>query len=214
MIQAVIFDFDGVIGDTMKDNCLAWQKAFSSHGYEIEALEYYKLEGMGRYQIANYFIDKYKLNPSIKTSVVEAKENNYKANNTFKIYDHVGDIFALLNSKKIKTAIVTGASKERMSNSLDTVIANQISALITADDVINTKPNPEPYLKAVSKLNIEAKNCLVIENAILGIESAKAAKCKCFALETTLTKKELSLADEIFSSHKELLIKFETLFNN
>lgn len=212
MIKAVIFDFDGVIGDTMKDNCIAWQKAFAAYNFYLDATEYYMLEGMGRFQIAEHFIEKYNLDASIKNEVVEAKENNYKTNNTFKIYDYVMDIFALLKQRNIQTAIVTGASKERISEHLDPTIASQLTALVTADDVIHTKPNPEPYLKAMSKLNFKPEDCIIVENAILGIESAKAAKCVCFALETTLTKAYLSQADEIFATHKELLTKFETIF--
>jgi beta-phosphoglucomutase len=212
MIKAVIFDFDGVIGDTMKDNCVAWQKAFAVYNFNLDALEYYKLEGMGRFQIAQHFIEKYNLDISIKDEVVDAKETIYKVNNSFKIYNHVMDIFALLRKHKIQTAIVTGASKDRISKYLDITIASQITALVTADDVIHTKPNPEPYLKAIEKLNLKPEDCIVIENAILGIESAKAADCKCFALETTLTKEYLFQADEIFATHKELLTKFETIF--
>lgn len=212
MIKAVIFDFDGVIGDTMKDNCIAWQKAFKPYGFQLDASEYYRLEGMGRFQIAQHFIDKYNLDASIKNDVVEAKEHNYKTDNTFKIYDHVLSIFAFLKQKGISTAIVTGASKERITEHLDSGIASQVTTLVTADDVTHTKPHPEPYVKAVTKLNLDPENCIVVENAILGIESAKAANCKCFALETTLTKKDLLQADEVFATHKDLLTKFETIF--
>jgi beta-phosphoglucomutase len=211
MIKAVIFDFDGVIGDTMKDNCIAWQKAFAEYDFDLKSDEYYRLEGMGRFQIAQHFIDTYQLDASIKNDLVEAKEANYKNNNTFRIYDHVMDIFSLLKQKNIATAIVTGASKERITEHLDERIANQLTALVTADDVTHTKPHPEPYLKAVAKLNLKPEECIVVENAILGIESAKAANCKCYALETTLGKKDLVMADEIFATHKELLSKFETI---
>ena len=61
MIRAVIFDFDGVLADTMFDNCKAWQEAFALYGFQMDAIEYYRLEGMGRFQIAEYFIEKYLL---------------------------------------------------------------------------------------------------------------------------------------------------------
>ena len=211
-IEAVIFDFDGVIADTMKDNCIAWQSAFELYNLTINPDEYYRLEGMGRFQIADYFISKYNLDPSIRTRVVELKEINYKKNNQFRIYDYVEEIFSLLNKKKIPIAIVTGASNARISENLNKNLINNLSVLITADDVINTKPHPEPYLKAISFLDKKAENCLVIENAILGIKSAKSAGCICYALETTLDKFQLNGADEIFSSHIELLIKLKSLF--
>lgn len=214
MIEAVIFDFDGVIGDTMSDNCVAWQKAFARHNFSLPSSEYYKLEGMGRYQIAEHINADNSLGLEAGTisSIVAAKELYYKNNNTFKIYEGVNAIFSLLKRNNVGIAIVTGASRARITEHLDKSLETQLSALITADDVTHTKPHPEPYLKAVAELNKVPENCLVIENAILGIQSAKAAGCVCFAIETTLSKPDLLLADEIFPSHKELLAKFESLF--
>jgi HAD superfamily hydrolase (TIGR01509 family) len=213
MIRAVIFDFDGVLADTMFDNCKAWQEAFALYGFQMDAIEYYRLEGMGRFQIAEYFIEKYLLEPSIKKNLVEAKEMNYKKNNSFKYYDFVNEIFSFLNEKGISTAIVTGASKTRIKEHLDENISQYLKALVTADDVINTKPNPEPYLTAAAMLGMNPNECLVIENAILGIDSAKSAGCHCFALETTLSADYLAKADEVFGSHEDLYTKLITLFN-
>lgn len=213
MIRAVIFDFDGVLADTMSDNCKAWQDAFAVYGFHMDAIEYYGLEGMGRFQIAEYFIDKYFLESSIKKDVVEAKEMNYKKNNTFKYFQYVHDIFSFLNKKNIPIAIVTGASRDRIKEYLDEKISLHLNALVTADDVIHTKPDPEPYLSAATMLGINAKECLVIENAILGIQSAKSAGCHCFALETTMSATDLTEADEVFDSHKNLFTKLMTLFN-
>ena len=213
MIRAVIFDFDGVLADTMFDNCKAWQKAFALYGFQMDDIEYYRLEGMGRFQIAEYFIEKYSLEPSIKKNLVEAKEMNYKKNNSFKYYDYVNEIFAFLNEKGISTAIVTGASKTRIQEHLNENISQYLKALVTADDVMHTKPDPEPYLKATAMMGMNPKDCLVIENAILGIDSAKRAECHCFALETTLSATDLSEADEVFDSHKNLFTKLITLFN-
>ena len=213
MIRAVIFDFDGVLADTMSDNCKAWQDAFAVYGFHMDAIEYYGLEGMGRFQIAEYFIDKYFMDPSIKKNVVEAKEMNYKKNNTFKYFQYVHDIFSFLNKKNIPIAIVTGASRDRIKEYLDEKISLYLNALVTADDVIHTKPDPEPYLSPATMLGINAKECLVIENAILGIQSAKSAGCYCFALETTMSATDLTEADEVFDSHKNLFTKLMTLFN-
>lgn len=211
MIRAVIFDFDGVLADTMFDNCKAWQKAFALYGFQMDDIEYYRLEGMGRFQIAEYFIEKYSLEPSIKKNLVEAKEMNYKKNNSFKYYDYVNEIFAFLNEKGISTAIVTGASKTRIQEHLNENISQYLKALVTADDVMHTKPNPEPYLKAAAMMEINPKDCLVIENAILGIDSAKRAGCYCFALETTLSADDLAEADEIFTNHFQLLNRLKQI---
>ncbi len=212
MIEAVIFDFDGVVGDTMHDNCVAWQKSFERYGFALPAADYYKLEGMGRYQIAEMIIANNGLDPRLVEDIVTFKEAYYKNNNTFKLYDGVEDILSFLKGKGIPIAIVTGASRARITEHLDKEIERQLTVLITADDVTHTKPHPEPYLKAVAALAVPAGNCIVVENAILGVQAAKAAGCKCFALETTLSKADLAMADEVFATHNELLSKFENIF--
>jgi beta-phosphoglucomutase len=214
MIEAVIFDFDGVIGDTMADNCIAWQKSFEKYHFKLAAADYYKLEGMGRYQIAENIVNRYGLDAGIVNDVVEAKELYYKLNNTFRIYDGVTAIFNCLRKNNIPIAIVTGASRARISDHLDAALSRQLQVLITADDVTHTKPHPEPYLTAVAQLGKEPQNCVVVENAILGVQSAKAAGCRCYALETTLSREDLSMADEVFATHKELLTKFENIFKH
>jgi beta-phosphoglucomutase-like phosphatase (HAD superfamily) len=79
--------------------------------------------------------------------------------------------------------------------------------------VTKGNPDPEPYLTAMNKLAVPAPACLVIENARLGIRSAKAAGCTCYALETTLAAGHLLEADEVFPSHNELLERLRTVFD-
>ena len=71
-------------------------------------------------------------------------------------------------------------------------------------DVQNGKPHPEPYLKALTKLNVSPKEAVVFENAPFGIRSAKAAGLFCIALETSLPASYLKGADAIFSSFKAI----------
>lgn len=212
MLKAVIFDFDGVVGDTMKDNCVAWEKSLLSFGIKIEPLEYYLLEGMGRFQIARYFINKYKIDPFKENEIVFRKEESYIQNNKFKIYPDIFAIFSYLNKHCINKALVTGASNSRLNKSLDNDLLSEFSVVITADDVVNSKPDPEPYNKALERLGLSPISCIVVENAKLGIQSAKSAGIKCFAIETTLDKTFLSEADEIFSSHEMILNKFKEIF--
>lgn len=212
MIRAVIFDFDGVIAETMADNCKAWQHAMMLQDIKIDPIEYYLLEGMGRFQISEFFINKYNLNPMLKQVIAEAKEEYYNTNNSFRIYDEIEEILNFLSSKKIQIGLVSGASRGRISKCLSQKYLSFFEYIVTADDVTDSKPHPEPYLRAIDKLGIQACDALVIENAQLGIRSAKAAGCECFAIETTLDRDYLSESDEIFNNHSDLLTKFKTIF--
>ncbi len=101
-------------------------------------------------------------------------------------------------------ALVTGTSRDELQRMLSEEIQSYFSEIITGTDVIHGKPNPEPYQKALLKLNLNPIDAFVIENAPLGIQSAKAADIRCIALETSLPKEYLSDADHVFSSFDNL----------
>lgn len=210
-IEAVIFDFDGVIADTMQDNFKAWEKAFSDYGAKIQAIDYFLMEGMGRYEIAEAFIEKTRLDKTLVNTLVQKKEDNYKCDNNFTIYKEIPLLLQLLQKHQIKIGLVTGASRDRIEHTLGEELKKYFSVIVTSDEVINCKPHPEPYLKAIEKIKCDPKNTIVIENAKLGIMSAKKAGCICYALQTTLGKEYLTDADIIFESHNHLLNYIDTL---
>jgi len=76
--------------------------------------------------------------------------------------------------------------------------------VITCNDVEHGKPDPEPYLKALDLLQVSPQESLVIENAPLGIQSAKSAGIQVCALATSLPKEELTTADYLCRNHTEL----------
>ena len=80
---------------------------------------------------------------------------------------------------------------------------------ITADDVINGKPSPEPYLKGAGLLNRAAADCLVFEDTPAGIRAAKAAGMRVIALQTTYPAEELTAADEMVKSLAEVEVRLE-----
>ena len=206
--KAIIFDFDGVIADTMSDNLKAWQMAFENYGIKIEALDYYMLEGMGRFDIARKLTKTYNFSDSEIQNIVISKEANYRQINQFRFYDEIESILSIVKNGQYKIGLVTGASRDRIQNTLTIDIKDYFDNIITADDVENGKPNPEPYIKSCELLGVLPENAIVIENARLGIQSAKSAGCKCYAIETTLNALYLQEADLIFKNHHLLLNYF------
>ena len=81
--------------------------------------------------------------------------------------------------------------------------------LITADDVANGKPHPEPYLKAAELLGVDPKECLVIEDAPAGIQSAHAGGMKVIGLTSTYPASALSEADVVVRKLDGIQIAFD-----
>lgn len=199
-LKGVLFDYDGVIADTMTDNFHAWQKALKTYGVALQEDDYYPLEGMNTISIAKHIVNQYHLSESIALSIVDAKEDNYRKNNNFRIYPYIYKLISLLKKNGIKLALITGASKLRVMNITSSEVMSNFDVVVTGEMVKYPKPDPQPYLIGLDRLHIKPEQGLAVENAPLGIQSAKFAGLYCIALCTTLNKSKLNGADLILES--------------
>jgi beta-phosphoglucomutase len=202
--KAILFDFDGVLGKTMEDNYTAWAHSFVPYGVKIKREEYFLLEGAPPKKVAEIFLKKNHLGLESVGDIVRFKENYYLENRSFSLYDGVQELIENLKTNGLQLALVTGASYQRLMGTDITSFLNQFDVLITGDQVSQGKPNPEPYLLGAKKLNVTASECLVIENAPMGIKSAKEAGMYCVAICSTLDKEHLAQADAILDTIGEL----------
>ena len=203
--DAIFFDMDGVVVDSMRFHANAWVLALADFGVEAEEIEIYRREGMTGDSSIREIISLCGVNPDevdIK-SLIE-KKHSYFEKYEIKPYDEIYIVLSYLKDKGKKLALVTGSERRSVNHLLDESLSSFFDIIITSDDVLNGKPHPEPYQKAIDGIGIDKNRCLVIENAPMGIISSKKAGLDVIAVETTLPKVELSLADTIVRNHKEL----------
>ena len=204
--KSLLFDFDGVISRTPCILFQAWSFAFQTTvDVNIRKEEYYLLEGTGVQKTVAVLGNKYNVDPANYQTIIKLKDDYFRSNYTFGVYDGVYELIDRLKSNGIRMALVTGANKYRILESVPENFINQFDVLITSDDIVNTKPHPESYMKAARLLNVESNDCVVLENAPLGIQAAKAAGMFVIAVPSTLPKYHLSGADLILESIVDLL---------
>jgi mannitol-1-/sugar-/sorbitol-6-phosphatase len=102
--------------------------------------------------------------------------------------------------------VVTSGSLNIAPDRLRMVGVPVPKVLITADDVINGKPHPEPYLKGAEALGVDPKECLVIEDAPAGIRAAHAGGMKVIGFASTYKSDQLTEADAVIRTFKELSV--------
>ncbi len=122
-----------------------------------------------------------------------------------RFYNGALDVVSRLKASGLKVAIVIACSHKTMQHSLSEEHRKLFDLIQTGDDVPRATPNPDPYDMARRKLGCRKKECIVIENAPLGIKAAKAAGLECVAVATTLDKEYLNEADYIVTDIRELL---------
>ena len=209
-IRAVLFDLDGVLIKSMEQHLEAWQHAFSRFGVFIHADDFYHLEGRGVKKVVQALLAKYQIDPELEQQILNEKVAYYDRIFKADFYDGLFDLLDYLKQKQILMGVVTGGMRNRVCQIVEKHFSGYFDCVITSDDVENTKPFPEPYLTCAAKLGLNSEECIVIENAPLGIQSAIGARMKVIALTSTLEKENLKRADYIVDSFAEI----ENLFKN
>jgi beta-phosphoglucomutase len=201
--QAVFFDFDGVIARTMEDNHRAWMAAFAPHGVEIDRDEYFLIEGTSVRGVAAFFGNRAGLAAAVIEEIARAKEAHYAAHHTFAFYPGIPELIDAA-SARAPLGVVSGGNADRLAATAGRDFLAKFQVLITGDMVQRPKPDPEPYLRAAGALAVSPARCLVVENAPMGIASAKAAGMTCIAICSTLPAAQLADADFVAQDHTGL----------
>ena len=213
--KGVFFDMDGVLYDSMGAHADAWSDAFRHFGIDFPPERVYQNEGRTAQSTINLVFQQ---NEERKATDSEIEEIYSKKTALIEEYPDAipfeGAIVLMdrLNVLGIDIWVVTGSSQDKFLEPLLHDFSRFISAerLITGRDVQHGKPNPEPYLKALSKSGWKPAEVIVIENAPLGIESAKAAGIFTVAVNTGILDDQVlwdAGADVVIKDLNELIPK-------
>jgi HAD superfamily hydrolase (TIGR01509 family) len=207
-IRALIFDMDGVITDTMPYHYQAWKIAFQDIlQKDISEQDIYLREGSkGAFALQEIFQQYgWPCDPDILAALLKRKEEVFPKIVHIDFVDGSLDFLKKVHAQGFRMALVTGTSREELSRMLPDFVQTYFSVIVTGSDVAHGKPHPEPYEKALSALRLNPGEAAVLENAPLGVQSAKSAGLICIALATSLTGEFLTDADFVFSSYNDMV---------
>lgn len=177
-IKAVLFDMDGVIFDTERIYLEEWSIVFEKYRYKMTKDVYASVMGTGRKNVMKKFCEIYGQDLPIEQMYKEKDELLVRAVEEGKIPIKPGvkEILKFLKENKIKIALATSAKRDRMMMQLKMgEIENLFDGLVCGDDIINSKPDPEIFLKTAEKLSVKPENCAVVEDSTAGIKAAHNA---------------------------------------
>ena len=176
-----LVDMDGVLFDSMKNHTRAWVKLMKKNGIKCTRDEFYMYEGMTGRDIIKM---KFK-NGAGKNITDDEAQALYKVKTRYftelgevEVIPGTLDVLQAIKEAGKKCMLVTGSGTQSMLDRIDTDYEGVFDEQrITAADVRRGKPNPEPYLKAMAKINVQPNECIVIENAPLGVQAGHTAGC-------------------------------------
>lgn len=199
MIKACIFDLDGVIVDTARYHFLAWQKLAAELGVKFTLEDNERLKGVSRMESLAIILEIGNLTFSEeKKNQLADRKNNWfvdyiNAMKPDEIYPGVRELLQKIRAAGQKVALAS-SSKNAQTVISRIGVAKEFDVIVDGNMIIKTKPDPEIFLQAASKLHIQPADCLVFEDAEAGVEAAVAAGMKCIGIGSP---RQLGKADRV-----------------
>lgn len=211
---------DGVLFDSMPNHAYAWSHAMTDFGLKMEPEEVYMNEGRTGKGTINLLSQRFWGRDATDEEVQQIYEAKSALFNTLPEAQPMPGAMELLT--KIRTqglmrVIVTGSATHALLDKVNSAYPDifQPELMVTAFDVKHGKPNPEPYLMGLRKAGIQASEAIVVENAPLGVQAARAADIFTIAVNTGPLKDEVlskAGANMVLPSMQALADNWETLY--
>jgi sugar-phosphatase len=188
--SAILFDLDGVLVDSTRSvdrQWRAWAERKGVDGDKVIAIAH----GVRTIEVIKYIAPH--LDAEAEVREIESREAD--DHEGVSVMPGAADLVSTIPSGR--WCVVTSGTRPLARARLRFGGLPVPEVLVTADDVLNGKPHPEPYLKGAELLGMRPENCLVIEDAPAGIQSAHAGGMKVIGITSTYPATQLSMADAV-----------------
>jgi HAD superfamily hydrolase (TIGR01509 family) len=197
-IKAVIFDMDGVLCDSEALICTSAVEMFGELGVTVQRDDFVPFVGTGEDRYIGGVAEKY----GVSLNLPKAKARTYEfylslVPTTLEAFPGAVELVKQCRAAGMKTAVASSADLVKIKANLNKIRLpiETWNAITSSEDVVKKKPAPDIFLAAARKLRAEPAECVVIEDAVAGVEAARAAKMRCIAVAHTFPAEKLRAAD-------------------
>jgi len=206
MIEAVIFDMDGVIVDSEGYHFRAFLDVLKNYNIVITKREYLDWVGITTEDIFRILKQKYSLPEDVGVLIDRKEKRVVELMRNIKLISGVKEFIGFLRDNGYRIALASGSDASVIEYIINkNNLRDRFEVITTLGDVKQPKPNPEMYLLTAHRLNVSPKNCLAIEDSEAGVNSAKNAGMYCIAVRNRWTvNHDVSRADCIVENLKDI----------
>lgn len=206
--KAVIWDMDGVIVDTGPFHFAAWRELVEGMGRGYTEQDFRYGFGLRNDDILKYLFGNLTLEEIESLSDKKEKIFRSKVKDNSRLLPGVSELLKNQREADFRIALASSAPIENINLILSSLrIEKYFDSIISADDVTSGKPDPEGFLLAAQKLDVEPNQCIVIEDATAGVDAAKAAGMKCIAVTNTNPQEALAKADLVTDNLEKINVE-------
>ena len=190
MIEAIVFDFDGLILETERPQCEAWRQIYVMYGRELPEQAW--LEVMGKPVKIDLFPRRLakELNRELDIDAVIAQYREVVAEKLDQqpVQPGVREVIRDALGMGLKLAVASGSTHRWVDGHLKRLdLFNHFQCTVCCEDTEKHKPDPDPYLRACELLGVKPESALALEDSALGITAANTAGMKTIAVPTAMT---------------------------
>jgi len=196
--RGVIFDMDGVLLDSEPFICKAACMMFAERGLKVQPEDFLPFVGAGENRYIGGVAEKYGFGVEIN----EVKKRTYDIylqiiQGQLHALPGVYDFLDACRAAGKELALATSADRRKAEGNLREIRLpwSSFNAIVTGEDVVRKKPDPEIFVTAAGRLGLDPRDCLVVEDAVNGVAAARSAGSRCLALTTSFTRAQLAGAD-------------------
>jgi beta-phosphoglucomutase len=203
LIAAVLFDFDGVLAESIDGHVAAWREVLP---FEPDPMLVRLNEGRPARLMAAALCAA----AGIEVDAAEAQRLADLKNEAFRrrpkprVFPEIPPLLQWLCGRGVRTAVVTGTRRANLDFVLGEELLAAFDAVVVDGDYVHPKPDPQPFLLAAERLGVPSGACVVVENAPNGIRAARSAGMRCIAIMSTLPREPLAGADVTLECHAQL----------
>jgi len=205
MDYAVLWDMDGVLVDTAELHYQTWKQTLADYDIPFSRQIFNEFFGMNNEQTLTGILGR-PPEPSFLQELSDNKEDKFRKSihDQVELYPGVRKLLQELQRAGVRQAIASSAPQENIDALVNELNMASFFQAIVSGCELKRKPDPDIFLLAAERLGVEPQYCVVIEDALHGIEAARRASMKCIAVATTHPVDLLSQADLVVGSINEL----------
>lgn len=191
MIDALVFDFDGVILDTETPDYQTWHEVYQCYGVALELPVWTQHIGgrSGRFDWHRHLEELAGVTIHREATLLERRQRYLEIVHASPVLPGVLDYLRDARGLGLSLAVASSSSREWVEGHLDRLnLLNLFDSIKGSDDVAQVKPDPELYLAAVSQLGTRPQRALAIEDSAHGVTAAKSAGLFCLAVPNPMTR--------------------------